>query len=460
MRASGSINVDQLRARHSERLGNEHFMKKGSKINWKTQYRLRHNWSHGLCRCGEIQISSCRESSTTLIQLQNDIIITVDSLHGLRAWSTRDFQRPLCILLPLHADQDHSSPHGLPTSLSIDSAEGDPAIMNILVGFANGSLRIYEFDRQGRSFSPIILHNTPITRIVSASSYSSPYLAAMVNAEILFLYHFPLRSCEETGVSAPRLLASLASHTAWPPLSISIRKATFAVLVSIVYAIPTYPSGWTVGLQELRLTAGGEITANRLASAINQGFASVAVPQSFSDRSLSTLIPYDNPLNSTTNLSKPNFVSYSHPYLLTSHADNTLTFYLVTSTNGHLKIGVGIRLWGHTSSVYGGHIGDHGKAITIAQGGDVRVWELEESAKFPTSKKSITASTIEGMSIGQPEVLFSSSNSLPDILDSPRMEAGSSIYSNRGWVGFDEERVVVLREGTGGTQTLIVYDFS
>jgi hypothetical protein len=30
----------------------------------------------------------------------------------------------------------------------------------------------------------------------------------------------------------------------------------------------------------------------------------------------------------------------------------------------------------------------------------------------------------------------------------------------RGWVGFDEENVVVLREESAGSQALIVYDFT
>jgi hypothetical protein len=30
----------------------------------------------------------------------------------------------------------------------------------------------------------------------------------------------------------------------------------------------------------------------------------------------------------------------------------------------------------------------------------------------------------------------------------------------RGWVGFDEENVVILREREAGSQALVVYDFT
>ncbi|KAF4632250.1 hypothetical protein G7Y89_g5883 [Cudoniella acicularis] len=52
----------------------------------------------------------------------------------------------------------------------------------------------------------------------------------------------------------PCLLASLKSHTSWPPLSLSIRTTSSAIIASIAYSLPTYLSGYTIGLQELHLS--------------------------------------------------------------------------------------------------------------------------------------------------------------------------------------------------------------
>ena len=375
-------------------------MRKGSKINWKVQYKLRHNWSHGFCQYREMQISSYQAKSTPFAQLQGSIVITVDNLNGLRAWSTENSQQALSPPLDLHNEKEHSCVGITPTSLSIDSARGDSGVVKILVGFANGSFGIYDFDMLGKRFSSVAFQNTPTPRIVSAVSYSSPYLVTMIDGEVLYVYHFPIKSREEIGIiSRPQLLASFGSFTTWPPISISIRKASGGIIISIVFALPTYLSGWSVGLQELRLTTEGEIVANRRTSTVHQGFAPIPTPPFFNLIPHSNLVDCHEPLGSLPIPSRPNFLSYAHPYLLVCHADNTLTLYLVTSNDRGLKIGVGNRLWGHTSSVFGAQIGRNGKAVTIAQGGDIRVWELEESAKLPASKKGLAACIREGLSI-------------------------------------------------------------
>ena len=40
--------------------------------------------------------------------------------------------------------------------------------------------------------------------------------------------------------SQPHLLASLKSHTSWPPLSLSIRSTRTTLIASIAYSLPTY----------------------------------------------------------------------------------------------------------------------------------------------------------------------------------------------------------------------------
>ena len=465
MKISGAITTaSSLRAQHSERLGSEHLTRKGSKIDWKIQYRLRHNWSHGLCRSSEIhRFASCQTPGIS-VQFHDDVIISVDVLHGLRAWSIKGSRQPLGPPFQLSTNGEHSGLDGAPTSLSIDSSKDNISAVRTLVGFTNGSFGIYDFDRQTRKFSSVSFHHTPTSRSVSSVTYSSPYLAAMIDTDILYLYQFPSESCSKTGTSASQLLASLTSHTAWPPLSISIRETSERIILSIIHALPTYLSGWSVGLQELRLTLDGRIVANRLASTVHQGFAPLPTPQ-FSDSMPSPgSVHHSGATALDPASSRPNSLSYSHPFLLAAHADNTLTLYLVNSTDEHLKIGVGTRLWGHTSSVLGAHIGNRGKTVTVAQGGEIRVWELENSAKSLFSKKRLPARTEEGISVRRESRISDSSGveGLAGFINSPTPEV-EHLHQNAGgygWVGFDEERVVVLRENNHGTQALVMYDFS
>ena len=88
--------------------------------------------------------------------------------------------------------------------------------------------------------------------------------------------------------------------------------------------------------------------------------------------------------------SKPTSLSYTHPYLLVAHPDNTLTLYLVTSTAQALSISAGSRLWGHTSSVSGAHVGGRGKAVSVSRRGDeLRIWELEGGFASSAAKRRL-----------------------------------------------------------------------
>jgi len=144
-----------------------------------------------------------------------------------------------------------------------------------------------------------------------------------------------------------------------------------------------------------------------------------------------------------------------------------MTLYMVTSTKSQLSLGAGRTLWGHTSSIFNAHVGGRGKAVSVsARGDEIRVWELEgglsrrdtsgenmeESIQItPDKRKEKTSqltSRAASMAHGGEHV------SLLVGLDA------TSIPLTRGWVGLDDESVVVLREREHGLQALTVFDFS
>ena len=233
--------------------------------------------------------------------------------------------------------------------------------------------------------------------------------------------------------------------------------------------MPTYLTGWSVGLQELLLTVDGGIIESRLASPEPQGFHSLLIDIDKSS-SPSRSPPTRNPtsmsqpqIETTTYPSKPTSLCYTHPYLLAAHADNTLTLYMVVSNAGELIVGPGRRLWGHTSSVASAHVGDRGKAVSVSKrGNELRVWELEGGRAARAFKKRLKLSHDGTDGSIQLRPISKTGN-----LEIPGQDAKthSRLHSEcttvtKDWVAFDEEKVVVLREEQLGPQALVVYDFT
>ncbi|KAF2146007.1 uncharacterized protein K452DRAFT_219952 [Aplosporella prunicola CBS 121167] len=455
----------------SKWLDEANLVKRGKETNWKRQYKLRHNWSRGSCDVGEIPLTEEPVVPDILVRLHEGVVYTVDSSAGLRAWSTKD-DRALIASTGLREDTiGGDSP---PTSLAVDTEDQDARSQKMIVGFEDGRFSVFTLLMDDKQLVHLYTHPASSNGMLSALAYASPYLLTMTGMQLMSLYKFPEQPRKKRAqeiLDPPRLLYSLKSHTVWPPLSLSIRPSAQNVVASIAYALPTYFSGWSVGIQEMRITSEGKLIDSRLASATHESFHSLASRAIYSSPSTRSSSPgaSSDPSSLVTSLpsySKPTSLSYSHPYLLCSHPDNTLSLYLVTSTSSSLTIGPGSRLWGHTSSVSGAHVGGRGKAVSVSSRGDeLRVWELEGGMTSSRRRQPI-----EDLSIRiRPENKASSE---------PDLDASGAFYSERsglgtalrqslddlavtkGWVGFDEENVIVLRERSEGSQALVVYDFT
>ena len=381
-------------------------------------------------------------------------------------------QRLLASVL-LDKDPTQAAELTAPTSLAVDSSSGSD-LVGIAVGFADGRFGRYELDRRRPGIRLHYMHPPSSNGTVSAIAYASPYLLSMTDARLLSLYLFASKSegdVQRPEKLAPRLLSSLKSHTAWPPLSLAIRVSSASIFASIAYAMPTYLAGWSVGLQELLLTPNGSILESRLASAQTQGFTPLtALPtQSVSPRNRSDPSPSRNRLPEIPQPSKPTSLSYTHPYLLAAHPDNTLTLYMVNSNNIDLSIGVGHRLWGHTSSVSSAHVGDRGKAVSVSKhGNELRVWELEGGMlSHPIRRRVAAREASIQVRPGKEQRRTAADRGFGwyDQSSSTKhaIEVGykpEDLASTKGWVAFNEETVVVLHEQQEGSQALVVYDFT
>lgn len=444
--------------------------RQGDEVDWKRQYKLRHNWSRGACEVDEIRIGERgRDELSLLVRLVEGIVVTAD-VEGLRAWDLKNKS--------LLAE---SGMRYIPSSLAVDDQKatkgGD---IDVAVGFDNGAFGIWRLGAGKGKFEMVYEHPASSNGRLSALAYTYPYILTITDSQLLSLYTFdpkppiPLVDILETqdsseeqsksgGTSNPRLLSSLKSHSAWPPLSLSLRSTSQSIIASIAYALPTFLTGWSVGLQELHLTPNGEISNSRLASAVETGF-----------QPLLSAIPSSPPPSSPSRTqqtpptperqSRPTSLSYSHPYLLASHPDNTLTLYLVNSTTSHLAIKKDTKLWGHTSAVSGAHVGGRGKAVSVSRrGNELRVWELEGGVGSTSSKRRQDSRSVvvrpDNEKITEPLslALLSGSGSESGIRN---VQVVNDIDAVKGWVGFDDEVVIVLKESGEGTRALMVYDFT
>lgn len=458
----------------SKWLDEESLVRRGKETNWKRQYKTRHNWTKGTCGVSELPVVEESSVPPVLVQMNDSTIYMADQQDGLRAWCTKSRRNMLASVSFQGPDTDKK--RAPPSALAIDSGLKDGDASKVAVGFQDGSFSLYELDMKASQFIHMYTHEPSSNGMLSAIALSFPYFASMTANQLLSFYKFKISPSTEPGqdiLDPPRLLQSLHSRTVWPPMTLSIRPSAETVLVSIAYALPTYLSGWTVGIQEMRVTADGELKDSRLASAIDGQyrpltFGHSSIPASPSGAGLPAG-PFGHFGASEANQihSKPTSLSYTHPYLLVSHPDNTLTLYLVSSTASTLSISPGNRLWGHTSSVSGAHVGGRGKAVSVSKRGDeLRVWELEGGFASAAARRRLAAGELS-VQIRPADPTRANTDALPTAIAARGDGLGLALEHRfdetsmtRGWVGFDEERVIVLKEKSCGGQALVVYDFT
>jgi hypothetical protein len=452
-RASRTRGTPYSQLSYSSKLSNwldeENLVKRGNDTNWKKQYKLRHNWSRGACDVFEIPIADERPLPPLLISLHDGVVYTADIISGLRAWSSKNNKRLLARI-------NHNSSVS-PTSLAIDAA-AERQRHRIVVGFRDGSFTIFSFDKINNTFEIEHQHQPSSNGMLLEMACHYPFLVTMTASQLFSIYKLSEDETQKK-LHPPLLLHSLRGQSIFSPLSLSIRPLTDTIVATIAYSIPTF-FHWAVGIQELRFNSEtGDLLYSRIAtspsgSGLTLGSTLSPATSSPPTRASSPFPATGAFVGAAPGYSKPTSLSYTHPYLLLSHPDNTLTTFLVTSTAEVLKISVGTRLWGHTSSVSGAHVEGRGKAVSVTERGEeMRIWELEGSAG---RKTGLMRSSLGGTG----SVKVTPGKRTRHSRDESNENEADDQGVIRGWVGFDDDSVVVLKERIVGKQDLLVYDFS
>lgn len=456
----------------SKWLGHGHLTERENDTNWQKKYRLKHNWSKGVCRVREVAVSH-PPSPAVLVKLFAGIVFTADRGHGLRAWLSK--QPETCF-----AGTQFPGCSADPTSLSAGRGPG-PYETQICVGFGDGHFQVFGFNETNSTFalrcSSTIAPRASITGIAS----SPPYIMLVSDHKTMSLYEIPSEAISKAGeAKPPAKVTTLEANNILAPMSLYLRNSGCELIASVAYSFYHIGCGWCIGIQEIHLSSEGTPSRSRLVTTIDSFWDEYASQTSScyrGPRRIKTpnfspkthLRPFSHGYSVRHN-EPPTSLSYSHPYLITSHSDNTLTMYLVVSSADDLMIKGARRLWGHTSSVSTVHVSDRGKAVSVSTKGDeIRIWELETmigSGNAPgrclREENSIQVSPERRTSVSSLEMRNTPQVvrwSLQHLL-SDQSEAKAETVNKQDWVGFDEEQVILLRHQGRGTQLLECYDFT
>lgn len=488
---------------------------KDGRVDWKRQYKIRHNWARGKCAVEELKLGPDpqddrdipetddeEDRSKMLVKVVEGLAITVDRVCGLRAWDlkTRDVMAQLDLYDRTRQDED--SP---PSCLAIDDSNLEKGSLDISVGFTDGSFGVWRLHLPEKNIVRRYRHEKSSNGELMGLSYSHPYLLTATGAVLLSLYTFEVpekleddagdeenaagsppspvtddrsedihetTTKDEISLPPPYLVTSLRSHTSDPPLALSIRKTASSTVASIAYTFFTR-TGWSIGIQDLHITPNDNpkrapnITT-RLAyttpfrtsgtsSQIPSPPRTPSRPRIAAPGAQEIATSLSTPVATPTIDCHPNgptTLCYTHPYLLATLPDNTLVLHLCTSSAAALSVSPGIRLWGHTSGISDAEITARGKAVSVSsRGEEMRVWELEGR---PSAVRSSCRSV---------EIRPGGSGPQGDGRDE-KVAVGAAVgdavdwEERRNWVGFDDEVVIVLKEARGGRESLLVYDFT
>lgn len=118
----------------------------------------------------------------------------------------------------------------------------------------------------------------------------------------------------------------------------------------------------------------------------------------------------------------------------------------------------------------GAQVCRRGKAVSVSRRGDeLRVWELEGGFSSSSARKRLAGGDLS-VQIKPERKTELPQSGLDLVATDPGEDLSRETGSNyddpseltltRGWIGFDDENVVVLKEQSQGKQALVVYDFT
>ncbi|KAL6856579.1 hypothetical protein J3F83DRAFT_752077 [Trichoderma novae-zelandiae] len=425
-------------------------------VDWKQQYRLRHNWARGLCEVRQVEVSPINCALTpvlerrTLVKVVHGIAVTVDLHAGLRAWDLRTQ-----LSIAQITTETHDGIRLTPTALALDGQRFGSGILDIMLGFNDGTFGIWRLTTGAGKLAVLYRQDKSYVGRLTSVAYSYPYALTAAELGFISLYTFDspaddqlstLRVGGEADKSAdlshPFVLSSLKSDYSRQPLVLSLRQLQDSAVASIAYSFDTV-GGWAIGIQSFDIRPSGstkpDVITSRVAYTLPADTRALVAPAHYRPKCPTCSNMPD--LYMDDDEGGPAKLCYSHPYLLATMPDNTLVLFVVTATDKSFAISNPTRLYGHTSGIADADVTPEGRAVSVSERGDeIRVWDLEGRHR----DVSVEVRPRPGR----------------ESEDAEDDEASFETEQRRNWVGTDDQRVTVLSGTPDGRESLVTYDFT
>lgn len=273
-------------------------------VDWKRQFKIRHNWARGKCAVEELKLGPDPEEEEGTVAAEDDedrtkmlvkvvegFAVTADRTFGLRAWDLKTREVVAHISLDDDRIQGPETKHDIapPSCIAIDDHHWHKGTLDIALGFADGSFGVWRLDLHTKNLARRYRHESSSNGGLEGMAYSHPYLFTATGAVLVSLYTFDVprtaeegdeggstkhsssklasamsEYCDDAGfeetqknetilLPAPYLLTALKSHTSDPPLALCIRETGNTTVASIAYTFYTR-RGWSIGIQDLHIT--------------------------------------------------------------------------------------------------------------------------------------------------------------------------------------------------------------
>ncbi|RPD53996.1 hypothetical protein L227DRAFT_374274 [Lentinus tigrinus ALCF2SS1-6] len=221
---------------------------------WKWMFRISSNWRTGRCSVEQFDMANFLGSLSQAAQLDETHLLLAGNVTV--AASSRPSSTPTVVVSsPAHTPHILRCPSSrghtaYVTALALDQSPPTSGQHGRLVSFlSTGEFVLYSIDHQSPSASSRLFTYVPSGR----SSRYAPIVHAVYHHPLLVTlsqsFHLSVYDISENTV---RHAQTLTSFTSYPPSSLvlSTPSATTYKLV-LAYAIPVYPSHWSVGATEL-----------------------------------------------------------------------------------------------------------------------------------------------------------------------------------------------------------------
>ncbi|KAF9819142.1 hypothetical protein IEO21_02313 [Rhodonia placenta] len=265
---------------------------------WKWMFRISSNWRTGRCSVAPLDASTERPLEKTPLPEQNAIgaddgtclllagSLTISARTCLSTCPVISLSLPTHQTYTLRCPPRNSTVSTRITTLALDQSPPSSTHTIRLISFLEtGEFTIFSVNHHTPSLSSQILTHVPTGRNQRASPiiqavYHHPLLVTLSSSFRLSLYDLQNNTVAHT--------QTLMSFTSYPPSSLVLSVLSPSIYKLIVaYAIPVYPSHWSVGATELMISGRAPdrmtVTGTRTTRAID-------IPQGWMDETKMSLV--------------------------------------------------------------------------------------------------------------------------------------------------------------------------